>query len=61
MSTVGAGVLEIRIHARGAWRVFYVTRLNETVYVLHAFQKKAQQTAGRDLEIGRRRYQEIQP
>ncbi|MGB7951344.1 MAG: type II toxin-antitoxin system RelE/ParE family toxin, partial [Candidatus Binatia bacterium] len=35
---------------------FYVAKLEEAVYVLHAFQKKTQKTARRDIEIGRQRY-----
>lgn len=40
MRTVGKGVEEIRIHVEGAYRVFYIARFEEAVYVLHAFQKK---------------------
>ena len=54
--SVGPGVYEIRIHAHGAYRVFYVTKFEEAVYVLHAFQKKTQKTAKHDIEIGRQRY-----
>jgi len=57
--TVGAGVYELRIRATGAFRVFYVVKFAEGVYVLHAFQKKTQQTNRLDLEIGAKRYREI--
>jgi len=41
MNTVGAGAVEIRIKdAAGIYRVIYVARFDEAVYVLHAFQKK---------------------
>ncbi len=56
---VGAGVNEIRVHAGGAFRVMYVAKFAEAVYVLHAFQKKSRTTAKRDLEMGRRRYKLI--
>lgn len=56
MPAVGPGVQEIRIHADGAFRVIYVAKFAEAVYVLHAFQKKTQRTAGTDIEIARRRY-----
>ena len=56
MTTVGAGVREIRVRdGAGAYRVFYVTKFVEAVYVLHCFQKKSQQTAARDIELGRKR------
>jgi phage-related protein len=58
--SVGAGVYEIRIHAQGAYRVFYVAKFEEAIYVLHAFQKKTQKTPKRDLEIGRQRYRTAQ-
>jgi phage-related protein len=55
--SVGPGVYEIRIHVHDAYRVFYIAKFEEAVYVLHAFQKKTQKTAKRDIEIGRQRYQ----
>ena len=51
MPDVGAGVFEIRIHTETEHRVFYVTRFEEAVYVLHAFEKKTQKTPRRDLEL----------
>lgn len=39
----------------GAYRVVYLATRAEAVYVLHAFQKKTQKTALRDLELARRR------
>jgi phage-related protein len=56
---VGAGACEIRVRDRaGAFRVIYVARFASAVYVLHAFQKKSQKTARRDLELARARYRE---
>jgi phage-related protein len=60
MPAIGAGAYEIRIHAQGAYRVFYVAKFEEAIYVLHAFQKKTQKTAKRDIEIGRQRYKRAQ-
>ena len=40
MKEVGPGVMEIRIHVRGEWRVIYVAKFTAAVYVLHAFEKK---------------------
>ena len=57
MSVVGKGVEEIRIKAGEAYRIFYVARFAEAVYVLHAFNKKTQKTSKKDLEIGKQRYQ----
>ena len=55
--TVGAGVIEIRVReADGAFRLLYVAKFAEAVYVLHAFQKKSQRTSALDLELARARY-----
>ncbi len=60
MPTVGAGVYEIRVRdASGAYRAMYVAKFEAAVYVLHAFHKKAQQTAKADIELGRARYKMI--
>ena len=59
MSVVGKGVEEIRIKTGEAYRIFYVARFAEAVYVLHAFNKKTQKTSKKDLEIGKQRYQTV--
>jgi phage-related protein len=60
MASVGPGVREIRIRDdAGAFRVLYVMQRAEAVYVLHAFQKKTQQTAKRDLDLAATRLREI--
>lgn len=59
MPTVGPGVREIRVHAENEYRVFYVAKFAETVYVLHAFAKKTQQTAQRDIELAADRYRQL--
>ncbi len=59
MPTIGKGVEEIRIWTGETYRIFYVARFEEAVYVLHAFPKKTQKTSKRDIELGQKRYQEI--
>ena len=59
MPTVGAGVVEVRIHAANEYRVFYVAKFAEAVFVLHAFQKKTQKTAQKDIELGQERLKEV--
>lgn len=41
---------------RARFRVLYVARFTDAIYVLHAFEKKTQKTASLDIEIGIRRY-----
>ena len=60
MSTVGPGVAEIRVKVGGAFRLLYVAKFAETVYVLHVFQKKSQRTAAMDLDVARARYRLVQ-
>jgi phage-related protein len=60
MREVGPGVREIRIHVLGEWRVLYVARFADAVYVLHAFQKKTQKTSRQDIELARRRYTQVE-
>ena len=59
MPIVGKGVEEVHIRTDVAYRVFYVAKFEEAVYVLHAFQKKTQKTSKQDLKIGQQRYQEM--
>jgi len=56
MPSVGLGVNEIRVRVRGAFRVIYVAKFVEAVYVLHAFDKKSEKTARTDIELARRRF-----
>lgn len=56
MKTVGPGVQEIRIReAAGAFRIIYLASAGDRVVVLHAFQKKTQQTSQRDIDLARSR------
>lgn len=60
MPIVGSGVREIRIHILGEWRVIYVAKLQEAVYVLHAFQKKTRKTNRKDVDLARQRCKQIE-
>jgi phage-related protein len=59
MQVIGPGVREIRIHVLGEWRVIYVVKIRDAVYVLHAFQKKTRKTSRHDIDLARLRYKEI--
>lgn len=59
MKTIGQGVREIRIQDEGQYRVIYIATFKNTVYVLHAFQKKSQKTSKRDLEAAKRVLKEV--
>ncbi|MDR5854922.1 type II toxin-antitoxin system RelE/ParE family toxin [Caballeronia sp. LZ062] len=57
---VGPGVREIRIRdTSGIYRVMYVAKFEEAVFVLHCFQKKSQTTSTHDKMIAAIRYRAI--
>ncbi len=62
-SGVGGGVYKIRVRERGdTYRVFYVAKFEEAVYVLHCFKKKSSRgiaTPKKDLDLARQRYKEV--
>ena len=58
--TIGPGVEELRLRDEtGAYRVIYIARFADAVYVLHCFQKKTQKTAHTDVELARDRYKAL--
>ena len=60
MNTVGQGVKEIRIRDEaGAFRVLYVAKFADAIYVLHCFQKKTEKTSKADMELAAKRYREL--
>jgi len=60
MPSIGKGVEEIRVwDDDGTYRVVYAARVADAVYVLHAFQKKTQATAKRDIALAKARYAEL--
>ncbi len=60
MSTVGRGVREIRIRdVTDAFRVMYIAKLADAIYVLHCFQKKSEKTSAADLDLATQRYRDL--
>jgi phage-related protein len=60
MTTVGPGVQELRVRDEsGIYRMFYVTKFQEAVYVLHVFEKRSQKTARPDIELGKNQYADL--
>jgi phage-related protein len=56
---VGPGVVEIRVHAENEYRVFYLAKFEEAIYVLHVFAKKTRKHSPLDVELGKKRYREL--
>lgn len=59
MSSVGPGVVELRVHVGQEFRVLYLARFAEAIYVLHAFEKRTQQTRQVDVEVARKRLRDL--
>jgi phage-related protein len=59
MQTVGAGVRELRIHIDGEFRVLYVAKFAEAVYVLHTFGKKTRKTSKQDIDLASARFRAV--
>lgn len=60
MPTVGEGVEEIRVwDEAGTYRVIYIARFEDAVYVLHAFQKKSRATSKHEVDLAKTRFAEL--
>lgn len=57
---VGAGVKEIIVDLDNGWfRVMYVAKFPEAIYVLHCFKKKSNATAKHDKDVAAMRYKDL--
>lgn len=60
MATVGSGAREIRVRDEsGIFRVIYVAKFNDAIYILHCFRKKSQGTSMADLALASQRYRDV--
>lgn len=61
MPTVGSGVNEIRVSEDGdQYRLIYLAKFEEAMYVLNVItKKKTQKTAQSDIDISKKRYNEL--
>ena len=60
MTAIGPGVRELRVRdTSGAFRIVYVAKFADAVYVLHCFQKKTQKTSKADLDLAKSRYRNL--
>ncbi len=57
----GRDVLEIVVpHDGNAYRAVYTVRFEDSIYVLHAFEKKTRKTSSHDVQIGRDRFRVLE-
>ena len=59
MENLGAGVKDIRIRVEASYRVLYVAKFSEAVYVLHAFVKRTPKTSKKDIDLSIGRYKAL--
>lgn len=59
MPSVGLGAKEIRVHSVNEYRVIYVAKFKESIYILHSFIKKTQKTEQKDINKAKVRYKEM--
>lgn len=59
MKSIGSGVKELRIHCENEYRVIYIAKFEEAIYVLHVFEKKTRKTAQKEINIAKTRYADL--
>ena len=60
LPSIGSGVFELRDQDERAWyRVVYLSRINDVIYVLHCFEKKGRKMPRRDFETAERRFKVV--
>lgn len=61
MPSIAAGVFELKDADERTWyRLTYLARIDEVIYVLHCFTKKTAKTERRDLENAKARWKQVQ-
>ncbi len=56
MSSIGSGVYELKEADEHTWyRAIYLSKVGNTIYVLHCFEKESRKTGRRDIEVARQR------
>jgi phage-related protein len=60
VNTVGRGVREVRVRdSAGMFRVIYIAKFADAVYVIHCFQKKTEKTSKADIDLASKRYRDL--
>jgi phage-related protein len=52
--------MNCELEGEGTFRIIYIARLKDAVYVLHAFEKKAQATPQRDVNLALERLRALE-
>jgi phage-related protein len=61
MQSVGSDVQEIRLRGEHGdhYRVMYIAKFEEVIYVIHAFEKTSAKTEQKDIELAKSRLQDV--
>lgn len=60
MASIGKGVWELKESDERAWyRVVYLTKIGDVIYVLHCFEKESRKTDKRDVASARARLKQV--
>ena len=60
LPSIGAGVYELRDQDERAWyRVVYLSKINDVIYVLHCFEKKSREMPRKDFEKAKQRLKAV--
>jgi phage-related protein len=60
LPSIGPGVFELRDQDERSWyRVVYLSRIEDVVYVLHCFEKKSREMPKKDFEKARQRLKTV--
>lgn len=55
MTSIGKAVAELRIRTGSEYRLVYIAKFPESIFVLHAFEKRTRKTSGKDVRTARMR------
>jgi phage-related protein len=60
LPSIGSGVFELRDQDERAWyRVVYLSRIDDVIYVLHCFEKKSREMPRKEFETAKRRFKAV--
>jgi phage-related protein len=62
MQSVGAGVFELKLQDQRTWYrtlYLYLSRIGNTIHVLHCFEKASRKTPANDLQAAKRRLSNV--
>jgi len=60
MKSIGMGVFELRQMDRNGWyRLIYLKKIGDRLFVLHSFIKKSAKTSQRNLNIAKKRLKQV--